>query len=310
MGQLDWERFLSLARCPAPGEPGDRCAGLLERRQHTLVCQTCAMTYALDDTTDMPIFAPRTLADLAADKYEDPTQRIVEGYVGLWAYGYLFIHRGEAEGFYRTITELGFSTPLAVDGPHRILEIGCGVGRTACDYARHYPNAFIVGIDYSPAMLNYAYQMVVGERPGARVTLSLDQEGFGELSAPTFGLRNAFFAQANALQLPFADGQFDLVVSPNLIDRVPDPRQLLREIARMVKPGGSVIMADPFNWTKQPEWWARCQNVDDLATLFADIGLHVDVAFDGLIYREVKDKRGAFTDWPVAVVRATKGASS
>ena len=106
MGQLDWERFLSLARCPAPREPGDVCGGMLELRQRTLVCQTCAMNYALDDATDMPILAPRTLADLAADKYEDPTQRLVEGYMGLWAYGYLFIHRGEAEGFYLSLIHI------------------------------------------------------------------------------------------------------------------------------------------------------------------------------------------------------------
>lgn len=303
---MDWDRFLALARCPAPHQVNGPCRGELHLRDGEVVCRMCAATYTLEPQTGVPYFAPRTTEDLAADKYEDPAQRLAEGYMGLWAYGYLFVGRGESEGFYRTMNELGFSTRLAVDGSHHILEIGCGVGRTSCDYACHYPNALIVGIEYSPRLLTHAYRMVVGDQPGERVAIGLEREGYGEVTQPAFSLRNAFFAQANALQLPFADEQFDLVITPNLIDRVSDPLQMIREAGRVTKPGGYFILADPFNWAKQPEWWARCRSLDDLTAILKDSGLRVDVAFDGLVYREVLDARGAYTEWPVAVVRATK----
>jgi ubiquinone/menaquinone biosynthesis C-methylase UbiE len=255
----------------------------------------------------IPSFAPRSADDLAADKYEDRKQRYAEGYVAEWAFGYLFLKRGEAEGFYRTINELGFTANTAGNkAPLNILEIGCGVGRTTCDYARHFPDAFVIGLDYSPNLLSHAYQMVIGEPSQTILSISLEPEGHGTVSAPTFGLENACFVQASALNLPFAADQFDLVVSPNLIDRVPDPGSMVAEASRVVRPGGSLIIADPFNWTARPDLWGQIRAVGDLTALMERHGLTVDLAFDGLVYREIRDVRGAYTDWPVAVARAVK----
>lgn len=280
--------------------------GKLVQADEALTCLECGMSYALSEPYRIPFFAPRTPEDIAVDKYEDTKQRLAEGYTALWAYGYLFLKRGESEGFYRTLNELGFALAAPAGGVRRILEVGCGVGRTSCDYARHYPEAFVVGLDYSPRLLSYAYQMVIGDASAPRVAITLDKEGFGTVSASSFWLSNACFVQGNALNLPFATDLFDLVVSPNLIDRIPDPIQMLQEAARVLRPGGYLILADPFNWNAQPEWWGKIRTVDELTDRLTQCGLTVELAFDGVVYREVLDARGAYTEWPIAVARAMK----
>ncbi len=310
---MSMQRLLDLARCPTRDTSGAPCMGKLAQGTQSLVCQRCGSEYGFSQPEygfsrpyDIPTFAPRPDEERAKDKYEDPGQRLAEGYVGQWAFGYLFLKQGASEGFYRTINELGFSAPLPQDSIRHVLEIGCGVGRTTCDYARHYPEAFVVGLDYSPRLLEYAYQMVIGDGSEKEVSIALDQEGYKTVTAPSFCVPNACFVQGSALNLPFASEQFDLVVSPNLIDRVSEPIQMLREAARVLRPGGYFIIADPFNWKNQPTWWDEIRTVAELATYVTDCGLTIDLAFDGLIYREVLDARGAYTEWPVAVIRAVK----
>jgi SAM-dependent methyltransferase len=303
---MDWSKFLEIARCPAVLEGELPCQGELELGPFGLKCRKCTSSFKRNARFGFPIFAPRSDEEKKEDKYEDPEQRFAERYAGLWAFGYLFLRRGEAEGFYRTINELAFTTPLNRYGPHRILEVGCGVGRTVCDYARYYQNAFIIGIDLSERMLEYAYWIVIGDPPDELVELSLEKEGFGRVPAKRFGLTNVFLAQASALRLPFASSQFDLVVSANVIDRVPTPEGLIREVVRVLKPGGYFIFADPFNWVGKPEWWDKCRSLDELKELLGQFSLEVELDFDGLVYRELLDARGSSTDWRTAVVRAVK----
>lgn len=303
---MDSSKFLGLARCAAPFDGSLPCQGELEQGHASLICRKCSYSYKLNSHFGFPILAPRSDEEMQADRYEDPKNRHAEDYGAIWAFGYYFLQRGEAEGFYRTINELIFTTPLKEDGQHHILEVGCGVGRTVCDVARHYPNAFVVGTDLSQRMLEQAYSMVIGTHPDSSVQVSLEPEGLGVLSARSFGLTNVFLAQASVLALPFASAQFDLVVSSNVIDRVPDPRQMLSEVARVLKPGGYFIFTDPFNWKALPQWWGGCRTLDQFKAVLAEYPLQIDLAFDGLVYREMLDVRGAYTDWPVAVVRAVK----
>lgn len=50
---------------------------------------------------------------------------------------------------------------------------------------------------------------------------------------------------ADALQLPFPDGQFDLVTASNLLFLLPYPRKALREMVRLLRPGGQVVTLNP-----------------------------------------------------------------
>lgn len=52
----------------------------------------------------------------------------------------------------------------------------------------------------------------------------------------------------STLALPFDDQSFDTIVSTQVIEHVTDPQQMLREIARVLRPGGIVLITAPFAW--------------------------------------------------------------
>ncbi len=94
----------------------------------------------------------------------------------------------------------------------KVLDLGCGTGMLLNELARR--SGFVVGIDSSPEMLELARK-----RRG-----------------------NAALVLADADHLPFADRSFDAVVSVTLLQNMPSPAATVREIARVTKPEGIVIM--------------------------------------------------------------------
>jgi SAM-dependent methyltransferase len=55
---------------------------------------------------------------------------------------------------------------------------------------------------------------------------------------------------ASALQIPFADNSFDTVVSTEVLEHVPDPLRAMREMQRVLKPGGFLILSTPMYWPR------------------------------------------------------------
>ncbi len=53
-------------------------------------------------------------------------------------------------------------------------------------------------------------------------------------------------AQADVASLPFADSCFDIVICAEVLEHVPDPRAVLRELHRVLKPGGTLLACVPF----------------------------------------------------------------
>ena len=97
--------------------------------------------------------------------------------------------------------------------PGRVLDLGTGTGAAALASAARWPDAEIVGLDVSEAMLASARRKV----------------------SPDLA-RRVSFRQADAASLPFADGSFDLVTLANMIP-------FFDELARVVAPGGHVAFA-------------------------------------------------------------------
>ena len=101
----------------------------------------------------------------------------------------------------------------------RILEVGVGTGISLPDYAAEHR---IVGVDLSEPMLRRAAQRVAEQ-----------------------GLRNVdALAVMDAQRLGLPDASFDVVVAQYVITVVPDPEATLDEFARVVRPGGEIILVN------------------------------------------------------------------
>ena len=99
----------------------------------------------------------------------------------------------------------------------RILEVGVGTGISLPDYS---PRNRIFGVDISEMMLRKARERVS--------ELGLDHvEGLAVMDAG---------------RLDFADDAFDVVVAQYVITAVPDPEGTLDEFARVLKPGGEIVL--------------------------------------------------------------------
>lgn len=101
----------------------------------------------------------------------------------------------------------------------RILEVGVGTGLNLSLYK---PGSDVTGIDFSPQMLDRA-----------------------EARAAREGLTPRLF-QMDAADLRFADDTFDVVYAPYLISVVPDPVSVLREMQRVCRPGGRLLILNHF----------------------------------------------------------------
>ena len=102
----------------------------------------------------------------------------------------------------------------------RVLDVACGSGNAAIAAARRtWGN--VVGADFVPALLERARERAAAER--------LDIE----------------FVEGDAAELPFGDGEFDVVTSVFGAMFAPDQQQAANELLRVCKPGGRIGMA---NW--------------------------------------------------------------
>ena len=104
----------------------------------------------------------------------------------------------------------------------RVLDVATGTAAVAIGLARAQPARTVVGIDQSAEMLEAGRRRVEHAGSSERIELL---EGRGEA-------------------LPFADGEFDALTFTYLLRYVDDVPATLRELARVVRPGGTVAMLE------------------------------------------------------------------
>jgi demethylmenaquinone methyltransferase/2-methoxy-6-polyprenyl-1,4-benzoquinol methylase len=109
--------------------------------------------------------------------------------------------------------------------PHdagRVLDVATGTAAVAIELVHANPERTVVGIDQSPEMLAAGGQRVASAGLSDRIELR----------------------EARAEDLPFADGEFDALTFTYLLRYVDDVPATLRELARVVRPGGTVAMLE------------------------------------------------------------------
>jgi len=98
-----------------------------------------------------------------------------------------------------------------------VLDVGCGTGLFTAEFARR--GAIVSGVDLSASMLEVARRRA--EEEGLDIELQ----------------------QGRAESLPFPDGHFDLVTTVTMLEFVRSPAVVIAEMARVLKPGGRLILA-------------------------------------------------------------------
>ena len=109
----------------------------------------------------------------------------------------------------------------------RVLDLGCGAGDDAFDLAgRVSPGGDVIGVDVSATLINEATRRAVGR----------------DLAVT--------FEVGDAQSLRFSDGTFYAVRTERMLMHVPDPKQAFSEMARVLRPGGRIAVAD-LDWGTQ-----------------------------------------------------------
>jgi arsenite methyltransferase len=104
----------------------------------------------------------------------------------------------------------------------RVLDLGSGAGTDSLVASQMVgPDGYVTGIDMTPEMLARA-----------------------RTAASEMGASNVEFVEAEAEQLPFDDGSFDVVISNGVIDLIPDKDAVFAELFRVLTPGGRIQIAD------------------------------------------------------------------
>ena len=108
-------------------------------------------------------------------------------------------------------------------GPrNQVLDLGCGTGTLTLMIKHLHPDASVYGLDGDPKALQIAQRKA--ERAGAEIVL---EQGF-------------------SYDLPHADGSFDRVLSSLVFHHLTreHKRETLREVRRILKPGGALLIVD------------------------------------------------------------------
>lgn len=152
----------------------------------------------------------------------------------------------------------------------RVLDAGCGDGALACSLALR--GAVATGVDADPGMLVAARSRA--EAAGVEVA----------------------FGEARLEHLPFPDASFDVVVAVAVLCFVPDAAGALRELARVLRPGGRLVIGELGRWSLwaaarrvrgwlgSPTWRAaRFRSAPELRALAEQAGIEV-TAVRGAVY--------------------------
>jgi phosphatidylethanolamine/phosphatidyl-N-methylethanolamine N-methyltransferase len=123
---------------------------------------------------------------------------------------------------------------MAIKPGDRVLEVGVGTGINAALYPT---DCSVTGIDLSSSMLEIARERVARK-----------------------GVRNVRLLQMDAANLKFADDTFDIVYAPYVISVVPDPVAVTREMVRVCRPGGRIVILNHFrSKSRVGAWLERLQ---------------------------------------------------
>ena len=128
------------------------------------------------------------------------------------------------------------------------IDVGCSVGRGSFALAERGAE-LVLGVDLNFPMLRVASEILrhgTARYPRRRVGLVYDRREFPARFAHQ---ENVDFWACDVIALPFPASTFSLAVSMNVLDSVYSPHEMLLSIARILKPGGKLVLSCPYDWS-------------------------------------------------------------
>jgi ubiquinone/menaquinone biosynthesis C-methylase UbiE len=181
--------------------------------------------------TDFARFVRDELADVPTAPHAQPPDkqqlhalydlrsRYLDWELGTGYLGFFADNPGTRYTFTRRLEAMYQMLP-ALTADSTVLEIGCGAGLFCFDLAQRAGR--VVGIDISAVVLDFARRVQAHLR-----------------------CQNVVLQPGDAEQLPFPDREFDLIVCSEVLEHLLDPANALREMRRVVKDTGTVIVTTP-----------------------------------------------------------------
>ena len=126
----------------------------------------------------------------------------------------------------------------------RALDVGCGAGRHAFEMYRR--GADVIAFDQDAEELARVRDLLVAMRAAGEVPDGAEAD----------------VKEGDALSLPFADGEFDRVVAAEVLEHIPADIQALHELARVLRPGGTIALTVP-RWLPELVCWKLSRDYHD-----------------------------------------------
>jgi SAM-dependent methyltransferase len=175
----------------------------------------------------------------------------------------------------------GTGNPFSIDEIHageHVVDVGCGAGIDSLIAAKMVGlNGGVIGVDMTPAMLAKARR-----------------------SAAEAQLGNVEFCEGFAESLPVPDGWADVVISNGVLNLMPDKAATLKEMARVLKPGGRLQLGDlivqkavPISAKQKIELWTGC-----IAGALLETELRATVVEAGFVGFEITWREDVFSGAP------------
>jgi len=137
-----------------------------------------------------------------------------------------------------------------VESNARALDVGCAVGRSSFELARHCRS--VIGIDSSRAFVAAATK--VGKEGELAYEFTIEGERTAQAMARLpqgVDSTRVAFEVGDAMALREDLGSFDVVLAANLLCRLPDPRKFLARLPSLVRIGGQLLLTTPFTWLEE-----------------------------------------------------------